>query len=295
MDRTAPSELLIRQRLRALEKNLPGAAKGNVNALHQARVASRRMREALPLVSAGSKSRRLERQMRKITQALGPVRDLDVALQILDEMERAGEVSRSALVRLRQAVTRERQLLYGAMKHRIETWDLEKLRKRALAAARRTNGHRSVRDPKRLARAQERAARRAERLRMMIDNAAGIYLPDRLHDVRIAVKKLRYAMELVRELSGSRATAKLRVLKESQDLLGRIRDLEVLIARTRAVQGAPGAPNLKLSAELDRIVRRFEDECRQLHGHYMSSRHSLRSICDHAISAAERKRPADAA
>lgn len=295
MDRTAPSELLIRQRLRALEKNLPGAAKGNVSALHQARVASRRMREALPLVSTGSRGRRLERQMRKITQTLGPVRDLDVALLILDEMERSGEVSRSALVRLRQAVTRERQLLYAAMKRRIEAWDLEKLRKRALGAARRTSGHRGVRDPKRLARAQERAARRAERLRVTIDNAAGIYLPDRLHDVRIAVKKLRYAMELVRELSGSRATAKLRTLKESQDLLGRIRDLEILIARTRAVQGAPGAPNLKLSAELDRIVRRFENECRQLHGHYMSSRHALRSICDHAISVADRKRAADAA
>ena len=81
MDRSAPSELLIRQRLRALEKNLPAAARGNVDALHQARVATRRIREALPVVSAGSRGRRLERQMRKITQALGPVRDLDVALQ----------------------------------------------------------------------------------------------------------------------------------------------------------------------------------------------------------------------
>ena len=295
MDRSAPSELLIRQRLRALEKNLPAAAKGNVNALHQARVASRRIREALPLVSAGSRGRRLGRQMRKITQALGPVRDLDVALLILDEMERSGEVSRSALARLRQAVSRERQLLYADMKRRLEECDFEKLRKRALGAARRTSGSRGIRDPKRLARAQQRSARRAERLRMAIENAAGIYLPDRLHEVRIAVKKLRYAMELVRELSGSRAAAKLRTLKESQDLLGRIRDLEILIARTRAVQGAPGAPNLKLSAELDRIVRRFENDCRQLHGHYMSSRQSLLSICDHAIAAADPKRAARAA
>jgi hypothetical protein len=66
-----------------------------------------------------------------------------------------------------------------------------------------------------------------------------------------------------------------------------MRDLEVLIARTRGVQGAPGAPNLKLSGELDRLVRRFENECRQLHGHYMSSRQSLLSICDHAVAAAE--------
>jgi CHAD domain-containing protein len=290
MDRSAPSELLIRQRLRALEKTLPAAAKGNVEALHQARVASRRIREALPLVSAGSRGRRLQRQMRKITRALGPVREMDVALQILDEMEKSGEVSRSALTRLRQAVSRERLLLQADMKRRLENWQIDKMRKRALGAARRDQG-----DPKRLARAVQRTARRAERLRSAMQSATGIYLPDRLHEVRIAVKKLRYAMELVRELSGSRATARLRTLKNSQDLLGRIRDLEVLIDRTRAVQGAPGAPNLKLSAELDRLVRRFENECRRLHGHYMSSRHALLSICDHAIAAASGKPAADAA
>ena len=295
MDRSAGSELLIRQRLRALEKNLPGAAKGNVDALHQARVASRRIREALPIVSAGSRGRRVGRQMRKITRALGPVRDLDVALMILDEIEKSNAVSRPALTRLRQAISRERQLLHADMQHRLERYDLDKLHKRALGAARRNSGDRVGRDPKRLARAMRRAAARAERLRTAIENASSIYLPDRLHDVRIAVKKLRYAMELARELSGSRATAKLRVLKNTQDLLGRVRDLEILIARTRAVQGAQGAPNLKLSAELDRLVRRFENECRQLHGQYMSLRHSLLSICDHAISAAQAKPAADAA
>jgi CHAD domain-containing protein len=288
MDRSAPSELLIRQRLRALEKNLPAAAKGNPAALHQARVASRRIREALPLVSPGGRAKRLERQVRKITQALGPVRDLDVALQILDDIEKSGGASRAAVTRLRQTVERERQLLRADMKRRLERCDLDKLRKRALGAARRSGGAKALRrDPQRLVRAQQRAARRAERLRAAIETATGIYLPDRLHEVRIAVKKLRYALELVRELSSSRATAKLRTLKNTQDLLGRMRDLEVLIARTRGVQGAPGAPNLKLSGELDRLVRRFENECRQLHGHYMSSRQSLLSICDHAVAAAE--------
>jgi CHAD domain-containing protein len=296
MDRSAPSELLIRQRLRALEKNLPAAAKGNPAALHQARVASRRMREALPVVSTGSRGRRLERQMRKITQVMGPVRDLDVALQILDEIEKGGEASRSALTRLRQAVSRERQMLQLEMRRRLEDYDLAKLRKRVLGAARRAGGAATARrDPKRIARAQQRAARRAERLRSAIEAAAGIYLPDRLHEVRIAVKKLRYAMELVRELSASRATARLRTLKNTQDLLGRMRDLEILIARTRAVQGSPGAPNLKLSAELDRLVRRFETECRQLHGQYMSARPALLATCDHAIDPVSRKSAADAA
>jgi CHAD domain-containing protein len=288
-DRSDASELLIRQRLRVLEKNLPAAARGDRSALHQARVATRRIREALPLLTPGERVRRLERQIRKITQALGPVRELDVALQILDEMEAAGEVSRAALARLRAAVAQERGTLHADMRRRIEDTDLDKLRKRAIGAARRcATGAAVRRDPVRIGRARQRAARRAERLQAAIESAAAIYLPDRLHDVRIAVKKLRYGLELVRELSGSRATARLRRLKKAQDLLGRMHDLEVLIARARAVQSAPGA-TLKLSGELDRLVRRFETECRRLHGRYMASRHSLLEVCEHTIAAAARK------
>jgi CHAD domain-containing protein len=285
MDRSAPSELLIRQRLRALETNLPAATKGNREALHQARVASRRIREALPLLAPGNRVRRIERQVRKITQALGPVRELDVALQILDEIDGSREASRGALARLRQAVGRERHLLHADMKRRLEDCDLAKLRKRALGVARKS-AQLPRRDPVRIARARQRAARRAERLRAAIESATGIYLPDRLHEVRIAVKKLRYALELVRELTGSRAMSRLNTLKKAQDLLGRMHDVEILIARTRAVQGAAGAPTLKVSGELDRLVRRFETECRQLHGHYMASRRAVLEVCEHTIAAA---------
>ncbi len=288
MDRSVPSELLMAQRLRALESNLPDAARGNQEALHRARIASRRLREALPLISSSQRARRLERKIRKITRALGPVRELDVALQILDEVEATGDLSRPALTRLRQAVERERQTLQSDLRRRIEDCKLEKLRKRALCVARKATGTGAVlRDPVRLARARAQAARRAERLLVAIEGASGIYLPDRLHDVRIAVKKLRYALELVRELSGSRAHARIKTLAKVQDALGRMHDLEVLNARTRGVQGAPGAPTLKLSGELDRLVRRFETECRQLHAQYMARRRAVIEICERAISDAQ--------
>jgi CHAD domain-containing protein len=276
------------QRLRALESNLSDAARGNQEALHRARIASRRLREALPLLSSGTKARRLERKVRKITRTLGPVRELDVALQILDEVESTGDLSRPALTRLRQAVARERQALQTDLKRRLDDYNLEKLRKRALCVARKSAGSgTALRDPARVARAKAQAARRAERLLAAIEGASGIYLPDRLHDVRIAVKKLRYALELVRELSGSRAHARIKTLSKVQNALGRMHDLEVLIARTRAVQGAAGAPTLKLSGELDRLVRRFETECRQLHAQYMASRRALTDICERAIADAD--------
>jgi len=288
MERRNPSELLIRQRLTALTRTLPAAQRGDVRSIHEARVATRRLREALPLVASGPRGHKLERIVRRLTRALGPIRELDVALINLGELERDGDMPRTAILRLRQVIGEERRLLHAEMRRRIEHTDLDRLRKRAVAAARKAPSAPArgrVRDPERLAAAEQRAVRRAVALRAAIDNAAGIYLPDRLHDVRIAVKKLRYGMELARELSGSRAVAAIRSLKEAQDLLGRMHDLEVLIARTRGVQGSPIGTNLRLSGDLDRLVRRLETECRQLHGHYMASRHRLLAICDRVEAA----------
>jgi CHAD domain-containing protein len=278
-----------------LSTALPAATEGDVAALHQARVASRRMRAALPMVATDGRARKVEREMRRITRALGPVRELDVVCQMLDEYGGGGQASRQAVAKLRQAVMHERRGLRKDMVRSIERCDLEKLEKRALSAARKA-AKGSKRDRReRLARAHARAADRAEQLIAAIDAAAGIYLPDRLHQVRVAVKKVRYAAEVVRELTRSRITARIRALKQAQDLLGRMHDLEVLIARTRAVQSSPGAASLKTSAELDRFVRMLENECRQLHGHYMASRDSVLRACQSVIRDAEEAGAASAA
>jgi len=286
MKRTNPSELIIRQRLSALSRTLPGARKGDVQAVHQARVATRRIREALPLVARGRTGKSLKKSVRKLTRVLGPVRELDVALLNLDQLRNSGDVSEAAIARLRQLITEERQRLGAEMVRLISHFNLEKFQKRAVEAVAHGPEPSGSRDPRRVAAALGRAARRAEGLRAAIENAAGIYLPDRLHQVRITVKKLRYALEIAQDLSGSRATARIRTLKRVQDLLGRMHDLEMLIARTRAVQGRAGAPNLSLSADLDRLVRRLENECRRLHARYMNERKALLRICDY-VSARE--------
>jgi CHAD domain-containing protein len=242
-------------------------------------------------VAPGARGRKLEKSVRRLTRALGPVRELDVALLMLDELERIDDVPKPAVAKLRQVVNEERRLLHETMCRRLDKVDLDKLRARALAAGRKRAepARTGVADAKRLAAAEQRAARRAAVLRAAMENASSIYLADRLHEVRIAIKKLRYAMEIARELRRSHATARIRLLKQAQDLLGRMHDLEVLIARTRAVQGASSAPNLRVSAHLDRLVRRLETECRQLHGQYMASRHKLLALCDHVEHAADRQ------
>jgi len=298
MTRTNHSETLIRQRLTALGRTLPGARKGDAHAVHQARVATRRLREALPLVTSGRSGRKLTKTIRRVTRALGPVRELDVALLNLDQLRATGDVPETAIARLRQLITDERQRLQIEVVRRIGQFKLDKVQRKALSASRRdvpAAGRRPARDPRRIASAQARAARRASALQAAIENAAGIYLPDRLHIVRIAVKKLRYALEVARDLSGSRATARIRTLKRAQDLLGRMHDLEMLIARTRAIQSTSGAPNLKLSGDLDRLVRSLETECRRLHVRYMNERRALRGICDHVTAREGRTSSASAA
>jgi CHAD domain-containing protein len=285
MKRTNPSELLIRQRLAALSRTLPGARKGDVHAVHQARVATRRIREALPLVAPGKSGKSLTKSVRRLTRALGRVRELDVALLNLDQLRNSGDVPVAAVARLRQLVTEERQRLGLEMVRRLQQYNLPKFQKKAVDAARRSPSKTEAGDAgRRVAAAMARAARRAVALRAAMDNAAGIYLPDRLHEVRIAVKKLRYALEIARDLSASRATARIRTLKRVQDLLGRMHDLEMLIARTRAIQGRAGAANLRLSGDLDRLVRRLENECRRLHVRYMNERKALRAICDYVTA-----------
>src|SRR5262245_12080365 len=101
MTRVNSSELVIRQRLAALARALPASRKGDVNGVHQSRVATRRLREALPLILKKKAWLKLRSQVRKLTRALGPVRELDVALITLDEVEKSGTVPGGGLRRLR--------------------------------------------------------------------------------------------------------------------------------------------------------------------------------------------------
>jgi CHAD domain-containing protein len=309
---SGPSELLIRQRLRALTRALPEAQQGSPASVHQARVATRRLREALPLVVPGPAGRKLRRRVRRLTGALGPVRELDVALQMLEEFETAGELSRAGIVSLRHVIAEERQRLLEQLAHSVEKNDVDRLSRKAIAAAQACDARPSStrrRAPAGRMGAARRAARRAARLSAAIENAAGIYLPDRLHEVRIAVKKLRYSVEIAEAYRGARGVRQagsrpipakgraaplrtLRTLKHAQVLLGRMHDLEVLIARTRAVQGSRSAPNLRVSADLDRFVRRLEMECRQLHAQYIALRPSLLGACADVAAKPGRRAPA---
>ena len=106
-----------------------------------------------------------------------------------------------------------------------------------------------------------------------------MYLPERLHKVRIATKKLRYALELDAELAKVRSTPELRQLRKTQDLLGHLHDLQVLIDRTREEQASLTPPDVNVWRGLDGLIGTLEDQCRRLHGRYLHDTEALLQIC----------------
>ena len=274
MARMHPLERPFRRHLRTFRRSLPAAIDGEVEPLHQCRVATRRLRELAPLVSAelGDKAtRKVTARLREVGRALGPVRELDVALELLDDVTRDGRTQDDAVVRTRQYVT---DLRTAARRQMLETLD----RNRAAKLGRRLGG---VADALRESTASVwprtlslRMHRRAQHLRETVDAAGALYVPDRVHAVRIAAKKLRYAFELAADAGATRRRVPARHLKAVQDTLGRLHDIEVLINLMRA-QPLPAPPPPVWVAHADELRQRLETECRRQHSEFVGDRRRL--------------------
>ncbi len=281
---TTRSELL-KKRLDGFTRALPGVEKEDVRALHQARVASRRLRELLPMLHLEPDStRKISRRLRKVTTRLGTVRELDVLLLLIDELHVSRRDRGAALARVGVQVSKSRDHARKRLTARLpvaEMWRVaNKLDKLAgeLHVAEQASSKTAARSWRWAVDA--RVASRASRLSAAIHDAGAVYLPERLHAVRIALKKLRYAVELSAELAGGTTDQGLRALKRGQDLLGRMHDLQVLIDRGRQVQASLAPPNVTVWRELDALVLSLDDDCRRLHARYMRARDTLTALTD---------------
>jgi CHAD domain-containing protein len=270
---------LLERRARALREHLPKAAAGDDRGIHQARVATRRLREALPILAAKpevGQAGKARRKIRRLTRALGTVRELDVALAMLDELARAEHLPRLAVEDVRAHVLAERDARRDQMRRRLDRVDADKLNRRLASVAEQLadsadQSWRTVLSARLLA--------RATRLEGAIDTAGQLYAPEHLHDVRIAVKKLRYVLELAAEAGAAGAAARASTLKRAQELLGSLNDLHVLQQHVATVQAAPRAGRKGLASGLAAIASHLEGECRHRHGRYLTMAPKLRGVC----------------
>lgn len=274
-----PLATLLTERARALEGHLEGAVRGEVRAVHQSRVVSRRLREALPVAGrgGGKAGRRARKTFRKITRALGPVRELDVALAHLDEGLGAGtdadRIPQIAVERVRAHLLAARERRRERMLAKLDRLDLED----AVAQVTRVAGASEGVTAFSAARLEKRIRRRAAALSAAIDEAGGEYDPERLHSVRIATKKLRYALEVAAATGDVGAAADSEWLGHVQGRLGLMHDYQVLLehvahVREEAARDTPGATGLKAMAAA------YDRECRALHAEYLELATRLASL-----------------
>jgi CHAD domain-containing protein len=270
--------VLLLRRARELERQLPLAIEGKDTGVHMARVASRRLREAVPVLAGETKARRkAERKIRKLTQALGTVREMDVTVQILDEFAQNNQLPRNALEDVRGHVIAERDRRREVMLHRLRRVKPEKLNRRLQEASIVSAVVNSAEWRRALT---ARVGNRVKRLRRAIQAAGQIYAAEQLHDVRIATKKLRYALELIADARIAAVRPLVNTLKRAQDTLGKLHDLQVIEQHVAAVQALPPTRRGAHDGGLKVIAGMLADECRHLHGRYIKQVPSLLQLLD---------------
>jgi CHAD domain-containing protein len=275
--------LALKRRVDAFNSQVAGVLDNESKAIHHARVASRRLREVISgtaLDRAESKS--LCGQLREVTKDLGSVRELDVAWRLLDELQRDARYPRVAVDALSTAVARARTNARTQLRRTLEDRKLERLARHlsdtaaAVETVEAADG-RAFRTTWRWV-ADARLVRRADALASAIEHAGTFYSAARLHDVRIAVKKFRYAFELASETRPIAGSARdISALKTTQELLGRLHDRAVLIVWTHSLQES-AALELATWRSLSALGRELENDCRRLHARFMRRRSQVMAV-----------------
>jgi CHAD domain-containing protein len=259
---------------------LQGLDEGDPHALHQARVASRRLREILPVLQLHPQLvRRLGRRLRKVTQRLGAVRELDVLSQLVEELSASGRYDQQAVRRVVAFIAEQRKRARNRLLDKLSLGELRRIAGKIdrvagdLKKGETSRGwHWAV---------DARVTHRALALKTALADAGSLYLPERLHLVRIALKKLRYASEVGAEAAGVSNKSDMRTLKRGQDILGRLHDVQVLIDRIRQLQASLSPTDVLLSKKLDVLMTALENDCRRLHGRFIHQRSAIVLVCDH--------------
>jgi CHAD domain-containing protein len=176
--------------------------------VHSMRVASRRLRSALRSFLPHLNERELapvSRQVKGIADILGKVRDQDVAIQALEDISsQTPKRFSNALQRLIESRNEIRETSRRDLKREIGKTRLKELRVKFHQAITSVPQHQATVTPPDSEPTYIEVARAVidDRLSDLEELSKSLYRPDDiqpLHDMRIAAKRLRYAIELFEE------------------------------------------------------------------------------------------------
>lgn len=247
------------------------ALAGDSEGVHRARVASRRLREVLPVVAGGTvASDDARRAVRRVTRALGPVREIDVATQLLAGLAADRCLGGAAHTAVRRQLAAARAAAMGTARSRLP------MARRQHIVGAMDAVERAVLPPRAEvgAAVAARIARRGRALVATLDQLGTLYSATRLHAVRIAVKQLRYVLEVAGDLRLRPTAAERRLLRVAQDLLGQAHDLHVLAGLVRR-HDAWAAARPAVANDVRRLLVEIERRCRVLHGKFLERRPAI--------------------
>lgn len=281
MSRRTPIDTLLAPRVSALTSVVTSALAGEPEAVHQTRVASRRLREVLPAFVAADtrRGRDVAAAVRRVTRALGSVRELDVALGLFDAAVTADGLRPVARATARRALQTARSSALRQARTTLTPARVARLRARLDALTAPTAPTAALDREGMSAALHARTLRAGRRLRKAVDHVTTVYAPARLHRVRIAVKRLRYALEAEGAARGARrASSQVQQLRAIQDLLGRAHDLHVLEEFLQGVQRRVVTRSRAAARDLAVFGLALERECRALHAAFLSRRPALLAL-----------------
>ncbi len=208
-----------------------------IEGVHRMRVATRRLRSALrdflPLLKKRP-LRKVRKRLKEIADALGAVRDQDVAILALEQLQAAAEIdqiSEPIKEGIEKLLEERRAVRETAQMNLIQTLDADGLGKLHEVFTAALDKSVKKNKQKRFVSFNE-AGRKvvAESLRELCDLGASVYEPfnvEKLHEMRIAAKRLRYAVELFTACWGERVAPFAARIADMQSFLGEVHDCDV--------------------------------------------------------------------
>ena len=284
MFQTASPRALFQQQIEILRTHVPGVLDGRLDSIHDARIATRRIREVLPLTEEWQRRHSAEGLasfFKRMGRSLGRVRDADAQLELLKYLESRLSHAAPQVVLLRLRQEHARLLLMRRLVKRFERLAVEReVGRLAAGAAWHSARFWATMTAAWRSELRQLLAARARGASEAIAQSNSVYFPNRTHQTRIAIKKLRYAAEIA-VIAGIVADEPLiRDLKKSQDVLGDLHDRQILIddLSDGAFQGdGVDQANIHLVAQV------AQAEIQDLYGRFLGRRSQLLDSCRHAL------------
>ena len=231
---------LVRKRLERFVTLLPKVLVSNdPEAIHDLRVSSRRMQQALSVIlptPKPSKSKKVIRVLRQVRQALGPCRNLDVNIALIKEKRKhaGATLVQHAWEAVQTDLDERRGLAIKRARPIIAQHDVF-----AFIARTKSLIKGADRDSDPVEILDQAAAQSMKTWEDAFTSAYEHRDETHLHEFRIASKRLRYRAELLADLGQAKAKPLVAALKELQTMLGDWHDRWVLLQHVAECIGRP--------------------------------------------------------